>query len=58
MALLYSKFEIFSSLQLLPPLPQLTEISEMLTNLNYYTPTPVPPISDFNYEVRHLKVFE
>ena len=35
MALLYSKFQIISSPQLLPTLPQLTEICEMLTISNF-----------------------
>ena len=35
MPLLYSKFQIFSSLQLLPLLSQLIEIWEMLTISNY-----------------------
>ena len=50
MALLYSKFQIFSCPQVLPPLPQLTEISEMLTIPNYYR----PPISDFNLNCQPL----
>ena len=36
--------------QLLPPLSQLTEISEMLTISNYYK----PPISDFSLEYQPL----
>ena len=35
MSLLYSKFQIFSSLQLLPLLSQLIEIWEILTISNY-----------------------
>ena len=58
MTLLYSKFQIFGSPipappplpQLLPPLSQLTEISEMLTISNYYK----PPISDFSLEYQPL----
>ena len=50
MTLLYYKFQIFSSPQLLPPLPHLTEIWEMLTISNYYR----PPNSDLNLKCQPL----
>ena len=52
MALLYSKFQIFSHPQLLPTLPQLTEIWEMLTISHYYNP--LPSISDFYLKYQTL----
>ena len=52
MALLYCKFQFCSFPQLLPPLPQLTEIWDMLTISNYCNP--LPPISDFNLKYETL----
>ena len=52
MALLHSKFQIFSSPQLLLPFLQLTEIWEMLTISNYCNP--LPPISVFNMKCQTL----